>query len=246
MRAILLAAGRGSRMGSLTREQPKCLTPLDGRPLVEWQLQALRGGGAGDIAVVTGYMGHLLDGYGLRRFENPRWAETQMVRSLACAAEWLREGPCLVSYSDIVYEPAVVRTLAAAPGELAISYHTGWLDIWKARFDDPLSDAETFRVADDGRLLEIGRRATHLGDIQGQYMGLLRFTPRAWADVEALLASLEPAVADKVDMTSLLGRLLAAGVRIDATPVSGEWWEVDNEHDLRVYEARLAAARGLL
>src|SRR6185503_13206340 len=54
MRAIILAAGRGSRMGQLTAEIPKCLVQLGGKPLLEWQTGALRAAGIDRIAVVTG------------------------------------------------------------------------------------------------------------------------------------------------------------------------------------------------
>ena len=101
MKAIILAAGRGSRMKSLTDEKPKCLIELNGKPLLEWQLEALRGAGIEDIAIVTGYKKELLHRYGLKEFHNSLWAETQMVSSLMCANEWLQQSECVVSYSDI-------------------------------------------------------------------------------------------------------------------------------------------------
>ena len=55
MKAIILAAGRGSRMGNLTDESPKCLVELRARPLLEWQLMAIREAGIDDIAIVNGY-----------------------------------------------------------------------------------------------------------------------------------------------------------------------------------------------
>src|SRR5438045_673554 len=86
MRAVILAAGRGSRMGPLTDATPKCLLPLGGRPLLEWQVAALRGAGIDTVGIVRGYNAHLFDGRALTTFENPRWAETNMVASLACAS----------------------------------------------------------------------------------------------------------------------------------------------------------------
>ena len=60
MRGIILAAGRGSRMKHLTSERPKCMVKLQGKPLIEWQLEALRAAGIDDIAIVTGYRHELL------------------------------------------------------------------------------------------------------------------------------------------------------------------------------------------
>lgn len=79
MKAIILAAGRGSRMKGLTDQKPKCLVELRGKTLLEWQLKALREAGVSEIAVVTGYRRELLAAYGLTEFHNPRWAETNML-----------------------------------------------------------------------------------------------------------------------------------------------------------------------
>ncbi|HEY9841671.1 MAG TPA: NTP transferase domain-containing protein, partial [Candidatus Obscuribacterales bacterium] len=79
MKAIILAAGRGSRMQGLSEAQPKCLTRLGDRPLLEWQLGALRQAGITETAVVKGYRGELLERPDLYGFENPRWAQTNMV-----------------------------------------------------------------------------------------------------------------------------------------------------------------------
>ena len=68
MKAIILAAGRGSRMKLLTDETPKCLIKLRGKSLLDWQLSALRAAGITDIAIVTGYRRDLLAKYNLVEF----------------------------------------------------------------------------------------------------------------------------------------------------------------------------------
>jgi choline kinase len=241
MRALILAAGRGSRMGALGDVRPKCLVELDGRPLLDRQLAALRAGGARDIGIVRGYRKDMLNDPALSYFDNDRWAETNMVMSLACAAEWLRAEPVIVSYADIFYRGDLIRGLAGAPGELVISYDRRWRELWTRRFADPLSDAETFRIDALGKLIEIGGKTAHIDDIQGQYMGLLKFTPPAWAAIERLLSSLEPAVRDRLDMTGLIRRLLAeSAVTISTYGTDGQWGEIDNAGDVALYEAMLA------
>jgi choline kinase len=241
MRALILAAGRGSRMGALGDVRPKCLVELDGRPLLDRQLAALRAGGARDIGIVRGYRKDMLADPALTYFDNDRWSETNMVMSLACAAEWLRAGPVIVSYADIFYRGDLIRGLAGAPGSLVITYDRRWRELWTRRFADPLSDAETFRIDGAGRLLEIGGKTADIEDIQGQYMGLLKFTPQAWTRIEELLSSLEPVVRDKLDMTGLIRRLLAGGaLAISTHATEGQWGEIDNAGDVALYQAMLA------
>ncbi|MCW5893780.1 MAG: phosphocholine cytidylyltransferase family protein [bacterium] len=241
-RAVILAAGRGARMGELSDARPKCLTPLAGRALLDWQCDALRAAGVIEIAVVRGYRGEQLARPGLASFENPRWATTNMVRSLLCAAPWLARETCIVAYGDIVYHPDTVAALAAADADLAIAYDRLWRALWRERFDDPAGDAESFRVDAQGRVVDIGRPRPRLDATDGQYMGLLRIAPAAFAHIARLVAALDGPAGDRLDMTSLLRALIAAGQPVLAVPVDGRWCEVDRESDVRLYERRAGEA----
>ena len=237
MRAIILAAGRGSRLGQLGDNRPKCFVELDGRPLIEYQMAALRRGGVNEIGIVRGYRAEMIDFPGLTYFNNERWAETNMVMSLAAAARWLQEGPVIVSYADIFYRSELVRGLAEAGGQLVITYDRNWRDLWARRFADPLADAETFLTDAAGQLLEIGGKTRQIEDIQGQYMGLLKFTPAAWNAAETLLSELDPATRDRLDMTGLLRRLLIAKFPVSTFATNGQWGEIDNPEDVALYES---------
>lgn len=236
MKAVILAAGRGSRMQGLTDQRPKCLVPVRGKPLLDWQRESLAAAGINEIAVVTGYRREMLAGLGMTEFHNPRWAETNMVSSLACAKEWLQGDTCIVSYSDIFFAPQAVTTLMHSTAALAITYDPNWLALWSSRFGDPLVDAETFRLTPEGTLAEIGNKPQSIDEVQGQYMGLLRFTPEAWREVSSIRAALPPDVRDRMHMTGTLQKVIEAGrLPIMALPYSGEWGEVDNGDDLALY-----------
>ena len=237
MRAVILAAGRGSRLGHLGGDRPKCLVEFAGKPLIERQIAALRRGGMDEIGVVRGYRAEMIDFPGLTYFANERWAETNMVMSLAAAAPWLHVGPVIVSYGDIFYRSELVRGLAGAPGPLVITYDRAWRRLWARRFANPLADAETFRINDAGQLLEIGGKTARIEDIEGQYMGLFKFTPPAWRAVEALLATLDAPIRNRLDVTGLLCRLLAGKeLPIGTFGTDGQWGEIDNPEDVALYQ----------
>ena len=236
MRAIILAAGRGSRMGSMTQEKPKCMTLLSGRSLLDWQLKAFREAEVKNIGIVRGYRPNQIEGDGAIYFENPRWNETNMLRSLMSADDWLKKYSCIVSYSDIVFPSDTVSQLANSSGDIVVCNNIEWLTVWKARFEDPLMDAETFRINDSGKLLEIGRKTRKIEDIKGQFMGLIKFTPSGWKKSQSLLSSLSPSQCDQMDMTSFLQRLIQTNISIETIPINGRWFEFDNQNDLEAYQ----------
>lgn len=237
MKAIILAAGRGSRMKNMTDDRPKCLVELRGKALLEWQLASLHEAGISEIAIVTGYKRELLAGRTSVEFYNPRWAETNMVSSLVCAQEWLQTEPCIVSYSDIFYEASAVESLMASQARLAVTYDPHWLALWEKRFGDPLLDAETFRLKPDGTLAEIGNKPQSVNEVQGQYMGLLRFTPEGWAEVVRIRSGLTGAECDRMHMTGTLQKVIEAGqVPVAAVSYEKPWGEVDSVDDLKQYE----------
>jgi hypothetical protein len=67
-------------------------------------------------------------------------------------------------------------------------------------------------------------------------MGLLKFTPRAWRAVEAVLAGVDAKIRDAMDMTTLLRALLDSGFSIGTVGITGQWGEIDSSADLELYE----------
>jgi choline kinase len=241
-RGVILAAGRGRRLRPLSDRVPKCLVSLGGRALLDWQLDAMHAARIHEIAVVRGYRARQVRRPDVVAFANPDWRRSAMVTSLVAARAWLRAGPCVVSYGDIVYHPRALEALIRVRADVAIVYDVAWRALWTARFARPESDAESLRV-ECGRVTAIGDRIRNLRDADGQYIGLVRFTPRGWRRTEGVLARLQGAALRALEMTHLLARLVEDGVRVGAVPIRGCWCEVDAPGDVALYEARLASAK---
>lgn len=238
MKSLILAAGRGSRMGSGTQNAPKCFTSLAGKKLIQWQIAALNKAGIETVWAVGGYLKEKLESEVTVPFVNEKWDQTNSVRTLMQASEVLSSENCVVSYSDILFHPQHIKELMNGRGNLRITYDTEWLKLWSLRAENPLLDAETFRQ-NNSWVKEIGAKPNSLEEIQGQYMGLLYFTPEAWHKTEELLKSLPAETVDKMDITSLLSRLLNIGLGIGAVGIRGKWCEVDTLTDVSLYQDQI-------
>jgi choline kinase len=233
---VIVAAGRGSRLRPFTDRAPKCLLPFEGRRLIDWQLGALRANGIRRIGIVRGYLKDTLSSLGLETWDNPRWEETNMVYSLLRAREALLAAETVVvAYADIVYEPRLVAALLQSPDDVATTVDLDWLSLWRVRFADPLSDAESLKMDRAHAILDIGRKVKSLTEIEAQYMGLLKFTRagmRAFVDY----CDKRGAAVEKLVMTDVLAGLIGQGTLVRGVPVRGGWLEFDGTGDLGAYE----------
>ena len=238
MKAILLAAGRGSRLGRYTEAQPKCLTELGGRSLIERQIETLRGAGIDDIVLATGYRAEMLQFDGIGSAHNPDWASTNMVETLFCAEQEFTDD-VIVSYADIVYEPRVIQALVDATHDVSVVVDRQWRVYWEHRFDDPLSDAESMKIDDAGLITELGQPVEDIDLVDAQYIGLMRFrgtgvdalretrrtlgtTMRPWMDKRPL---------QQAYMTDFLTEMILTGISVHAIDIDGGWLEIDTESD---------------
>ncbi len=230
-RMVILAAGKGERLRPLTDERPKCLVDVAGKSLLDWQLDAALRAGIRDVAIVTGHRAERLPERGVRRYHNPAYAETNMVETLRCAKPELCDD-AIVSYGDILYEDVVLRSLLASAHPIAVVVDLGWLSYWQARFEDPLRDAETLRLSGGGRILEIGRRPAELSQIEGQYIGLMRFRAEGLTHLDAVYAEMaRRGPVAQMYMTDLLQAVIDAGHPVQAVPVRRRWLEIDSIAD---------------
>ncbi|MCC5931452.1 MAG: phosphocholine cytidylyltransferase family protein [Cyclobacteriaceae bacterium] len=246
MKSILLAAGEGTRLRPYTLEVPKCLVEVEGRSLIDRQLDILTSEGISEQIIIGGYLVNKLYGRGSKILENKRFDETNMVWTLFCADEEL-EGDIIVSYGDIVYSSQNLQSLLNSTADIAVTIDMDWEDYWSKRMEDPLSDAETLKISSDGFITEIGQKPRSLSEIEGQYMGLMKFSAEGVKTLKKVFyqaqkdGNIRGKNPENAYMTDLLQLMIDKGHKIKAVPVHGGWIEVDTVDDLksRVTQSRI-------
>jgi choline kinase len=251
-RAIIVAAGRGSRLGFKTDEIPKCMVQVAGRPILHHQLAALEQAEVREVVVVRGYRGQLIDGgrHQLRFIENPEWQTNNILASLIYASAEMDQG-FVFSYSDIVFTADVAQRLAAAAASRpeasgALVIDRRWQDAYVGRTLHPVSEAELARVEGD-RVLRVGKQAVDQALAIGEFIGLAWFSPKGaqalrevWAGAVAnggLDAPFGRARALRVAyLTDALNAMADAGHHLVPVFIDGQWREIDTGQDLQAAE----------
>jgi choline kinase len=167
---VILAAGAGVRLGPLTESAPKCLLPVNGRALLDHQIETLTASGITDITVVAGHRAERVVqhvGTRCRVVHNDRYASTNSIVSLHVAADAVRGAAFLFQNADVLYSPAIVKRLLRSPranaclvdplrphvdGEFHVELREGRI----VRYSRDVPPARS--VGESGQLVKIGAR----------------------------------------------------------------------------------------
>jgi len=242
-RALILAAGEGSRLRPLTNEKPKCLVNFLGKSLLERQIATIKNAGIKNINVATGYKADQINDLGLETSFNDRYASTNMVESLFSAVEFIRQaGDLIISYGDIVYQTNNLKKLLTCDDEIALMVDASWKNLWSVRMADPLADAETLIMDDEKYVKELGKKPDSYDQIEGQYTGLIKIRGNKLRDLEDFYNNIDRNLLfdgknfENMYMTSFLQLLIDASWKVKAVIVNNGWLEIDTIEDLKQYE----------
>lgn len=248
MKAIIIGAGRGSRLRHLTSDIPKTLVPILGRPMLDSILEALAAGGfsRADVIFICGYRAEVIrERYpDLTYVENRDWENNNILASLLCAREHL-EGGFVSTYADIVYRPAIVADLVRSPHDLTLAADTAWRRRYVGRSQHPETDAEKLRLEGD-RVVEISRRIDS-ERASGEFIGVMKASA---AGARRLIAAFDEARArfagkefregrsfEKAYLIDLLAAMLERGEEMRAVTTFGGYMEIDTLEDAALSDA---------
>ena len=250
-RAILIAAGRGKRLGPHTEEIPKCMVEVAGRPILGWVWKALSSVGVDELVVIRGYRGDVLESFvrslgvpNVSFVDNHEWETNNVLLSLACARAHL-DRPTYLTYSDIIFTPAVARAAADSPAEIGLVIDRLFRDIYVGRDQHPLEEGEVADLMPDGSVARVGKKALPVAEAIGEFIGLTRLGARGVATVAAGLDAVAARFAGRDQepfqraaryrnayLTDLWQELIDHGTRIDPVLIDGQWREIDTGQDL--------------
>ena len=236
--AVVLAAGRGTRMGALTAATPKPLLTVAGQPIIARVLTGLARGGVRRAVVVTGYLGDqveaaLGDGRALglslayRRQEQP----TGTARAVLLAAADVGDAPFVVSWGDILVPTAFY-------GELLADYARRPCDALLAvnAVDDPWRGAAVY-VDAHWRVERVEEKPPRGTSTTGwNNAGIMAFAPLAF-DYARRLA---PSARGEYELPQAAAQMVRDGRDVRAVPVRGPWSDVGTAEDLAAAQTLFA------
>lgn len=230
MKAVILAAGRGTRIQGLTGGLPKCLLPFGERTILDFQLDSLFQAGVSEVAMVVGHAEReIVDHVARRHFErlpwitfisNPEFARTNNIYSLSLAKEWVGDDAFFCLNADVLFHPGILLPALKAEDDLSIIVD------WEFR------EETTKVIIQDNRVVKLSKSVSRR-DYSGTFVNIARFSSRGgrrlFAKIESMLRE------GRMDQffNDAIGQLSAEGVRVGFTETEGlPWAEIDDASDL--------------
>jgi len=243
MKAIILAAGRGSRLSKYTKNIPKGLLQFGGMSLIERQIMIMKKLGIKDISIVKGYMNNKITFSGIDYFHNKNFLETNMVESLFSAEEKLNSG-CIVCYSDIIYEKEILEKVIEAPNEIGVVVDRNFKTYWKKRLGKEYNSDMESMIIRNNEIVSLGNPNPSDSEINGRYVGIIKFSDSGIKKLKYFydffkgqnkISKFGNREFKKWHMTDLLEAMINEGCSINPIYISRGWLEFDTDNDYENY-----------
>ncbi len=234
MKALILAAGLGTRLAPITNDRPKSLVPVNGQPIILKQIDNLHKNGITDITVVSGYKANILEEKihalypEIRIIESVDYATTNNMYSAYLAHEVMENSDFLMMNADVFYDASVVTALLNFEAPNAIVTDIGnYLE-------------ESMKVVEEnGRLVKISK-SIEKADALGASIDVYKFSSDAGKKffgkcAEYIETKKELKMWSEVALNDIL-----KDVEFRACPLVGRWLEIDNHDDLAAAEKLFA------
>jgi L-glutamine-phosphate cytidylyltransferase len=230
VKAVILAAGQGTRIRSVHGERPKCLIEVDNNTILDHQLEALSKAGINDVAIVVGYekeqiIRHVMsrnvsDVQRIHFIKNPAFAITNNIYSLWLALDWLRGDSFVVLNADVILNADIMENAVRASAPISMIV-------------DPLWRDETMKVIIYGdRVMQMSKKISR-EQFSGTYIGITVFSRAIQARFFDKMNTLISAGRVNEFFNVAVQELVDEGVHVGYTSTDGlAWAEIDDPTDL--------------
>tara|TARA_B110000305_G_C19415517_1_gene627768 strand:- start:524 stop:1660 length:1137 start_codon:yes stop_codon:yes gene_type:complete len=241
-KALIIAAGLGSRLKKHTTNLPKCMLDFGGKTLLQRQLDSYKKCGIKDISLVKGYKKEKINYKGIKYFENTDFKNNNILNSIFYA-EKIINGNIIISYSDILFDASVVQRTLDSDHDISVVVDIDWRGYYVGRKDHPISEAENVIFNSNNEVEKIGKINTGNEDVHGEFIGMIKLSNRGTEIFKQHFNRLKKIywnkpfqrskVFQKAYLTDFIQELVDIGVKVHCVIIESGWKEIDTVEDYK-------------
>ena len=242
MKAIIIAAGSGQRLDSETTKLPKGLLDINGKNILERQINLLKNKNIQDIIIITGPYKEKFNFSNVNYVEDLEYEKHDVLLSLMIAKNEI-QGDILIIYSDILFDEQVLQQVLESKADIGITIDLDWEKKYENRTEHPKSEADNV-IIQNNKILKIRKNITEIShdQVNGEFIGIVKLSTKGseiFLDMYNQVEKTKPtsfhdaASFEKSYLTDMLQELIDQGISLDPIIIDGNWCEIDTPQDLK-------------
>ena len=241
-KCLIVAAGLGSRLKDHTEHSPKCMLDFGGKTLLERQLSSYKKNGIVDVSLIRGYKKNKINYKDIKYFDNNDYKDNNILNSIFYGEEVLN-GDIIISYSDILFEPFVVKRAMQSDHDISVVVDIDWRDYYVDRKDHPLSEAENVIFNSNNEVIKIGKIASQKEEVHGEFIGMIKLNHRGCEILKQNFHRVKKLYWDKpfqrakifqkAYLTDMIQELVDIGIKVHCVIIERGWKEIDTVEDYK-------------
>jgi len=241
-KALIIAAGLGSRLKGHTENLPKCMLDFGGKTLLQRQIDAYKKNDIKNISLVRGYKKEKINYKGIKYYENKDYRNNNILNSIFCAEDEIN-GNIIISYSDILFESLVVKRALESDHDISVVVDIDWRGYYVGRKDHPITEAENVTFNSNNEVQKIGKINTGNDEVHGEFIGMIKLTNRGAEIFKHHFNRLKKIywnkpfqraeIFQKAYLTDFIQELVDIGIKVHCVIIESGWKEIDTVEDYR-------------
>ena len=241
-KALIIAAGLGSRLKKHTENLPKCMLDFGGKTLLQRQLESYKQNGIKDISLVRGYKKEKINYKDIKYFENKDYKNNNILNSIFYA-EKVINGNIIISYSDILFDKSVVERTLKSDHDISVVVDIDWRGYYVGRKDHPISEAENVIFNSNNEVEKIGKINTGNEEVHGEFIGMIKLSNRGTEIFKEHFHRLKKIywnkpfqrakIFQKAYLTDFIQELVDIGIKVHCVIIESGWKEIDTVEDYK-------------
>ena len=239
-KALIVAAGLGSRLKDHTENLPKCMLDFGGKTLLERQLLAYRSCGIDNISIIRGYKKNKINYKNINYFNNKDYEKNNILNSIFYGEEVIN-GNIIIAYSDILFESSVVQRLLESDHDISIVVDIDWRGYYVGRKDHPIAEAENVIFNSNNEVVKIGKISTGKQEVHGEFIGMIKLTHHGAEIFKQNFHRVKKLYWNKpfqraktfqnAYLTDMIQELVDIGIKVHCVIIERGWKEIDTVED---------------
>jgi L-glutamine-phosphate cytidylyltransferase len=241
-KALIVAAGLGSRLKDHTESMPKCMLDFGGKTLLERQLISYKECGIDNISLIRGYKKNKINYKDIKYFDNDDYKNNNILNSIFYGEEIIN-GNIIISYSDILFEPFVVQRALDSDHDISVIVDVDWRDYYIDRKDHPLTEAENVIFNSNNEVVKIGKIASEKEEVHGEFIGMIKLNHRGCEILKQNFHRVKKffwnkpfqraKIFQKAYLTDMIQELVDVGIKVHCVIIERGWKEIDTVEDYK-------------